>query len=138
MLFLISAELLGQSFFGMLSIILIRDSPCEVLWMLDSVLCSVENLIEVFICVESDVMKLLLVFVFSATSAVSISGSNVNFVATNFVFSFSFLLIKAILFYFLFPANSKGLFSPSFVQTVCIILIGFFVFSASLFCLVFL
>ena len=41
---------------------------------------------EVFICVESGVIKLLVVFVFSATSAASVNGNDVNFVATNCVF----------------------------------------------------
>ena len=43
-----------------------------------------------FICFESGVMNLLLVFVFSASSAVLINGSNLSFVAINCKF-FSFL-----------------------------------------------
>ena len=62
----------------------------ECFGMLDFVLCSVETVTEVFIYVESGVMKLLLVFVFSATSTVSINGSDINFVATNCVFVFFF------------------------------------------------
>ena len=115
----------------MLLIILIRDSLCGMFWILDSLLCTVQTMIEVFIFGESDVMKLLLVFVFPATSAVSINGSDVNFVAMNCVFVFCFT--KAISFSSVFPADSKGLFSPSFVQTVCVILIGSVVFSASFF-----
>ena len=89
----------------MLSVILIRDSFCGMICMLDSVLCSVETVIEVFICVKSGVLELLLVLVFSTISAVSINGSDANFVATNCVFLFSFLLIKAILFSSVFPAD---------------------------------
>ena len=91
--------------------------------------CSVETVIEVFNCVKTGVMKSLLVFVFSATSAVSIKGSDVSFAATNCVLLFSFLLIKAILFCSVFPVDSNGLSSPSFVQTVYVILIGCFLFS---------
>ena len=47
------------------------------------------------------------------------------------VFLFSSLLIKGILFSSVFPADSKGLFSPSFVQTACVILIDSAVFLAS-------
>ena len=102
-------------------------------WLLDSVLCSVETVIEVFICVECDVMKLLLEFVFSATSAISINGSDASFVVTNCVFLFSFLLIKATLFSSVFPADLKGLFSHSFVETISVILIGSVVFLAGFF-----
>ena len=93
-------------------------------WMLTSVLCSVKTVTEVFICAESGVMKLLLVFVFSAISAVLINDVDASFVATNCLLLFSFLLIKAILFPPVFPADSNALLSPSFVQTACVILIG--------------
>ena len=91
--------------------------------MLTSVLCSVKSV------TETGVMKLLLAFLFSATSSASINGSDVSFVATNCAFLFSFLLIKTILFCTVFAAGSNGLFSPSFVQTVSVILIGTVVFS---------
>ena len=79
---------------------------------------------EVFICAESGVMTLLLMFVFSAISAVLINDGDASFVATNCVFLFSFLLIKVILFPPVFPADSNGLLSTSFVQTAWAILIG--------------
>ena len=80
-----------EDFFGMLSIILIKDSLCGLFWMLTSVFCSVKTVIQVFICVETGVIKLLLVFVFFATLAVSVNDSDVSFVATNVLMCYCFL-----------------------------------------------
>ena len=57
-----------------------------MLLIFTSMLSYVETVMEVFICVESGVIKLLVVFVCSANSAASVNGNDANFVATNCVF----------------------------------------------------
>ena len=57
-----------------------------MLLIFTSMLSYVKTVMEVFICVESGVIKLLVVFVFSANSAASVNGNDANFVATNCVF----------------------------------------------------